>query len=97
MFCLSAFQMLKYVESSQLTRLAGDSNYIMTRIVVAETDVHHSGTYSCEPGEAPRASVNVHVLDGEKTRVYVLILLLESVIDCPKGPVYELLSLWALQ
>ncbi len=59
--------MLNYVESGQMTTLSMDGNvdYIMTRIVVAETDVHHSGTYSCEPGEAPRASVHVHVLDGE--------------------------------
>jgi hypothetical protein len=32
---------------------------------VAETDVQHSGSYKCEPGAAPTASVNVHVLDGK--------------------------------
>ena len=25
----------------------------------------HSGIYQCEPGAAPTAKVNVHVLDGE--------------------------------
>ena len=35
------------------------------QIVVAETDVFHSGVYQCEPGSAPTAKVNVHVLDGE--------------------------------
>ena len=38
---------------------------ISTRIVVSDTDVQHSGTYNCEPGAAPVASVNVHVLDGK--------------------------------
>ncbi len=32
---------------------------------MAETDVLHSGIYQCEPGAAPTAKVNVHVLDGE--------------------------------
>ena len=40
-------------------------NSISTRIVVSDTDVQHSGTYNCEPGAAPVASVNVHVLDGK--------------------------------
>ena len=63
--------MLKYVGStnSQQTTL-GDSSEtpqapISTRIVVSDTDVQHSGTYNCEPGAAPVASVNVHVIDGK--------------------------------
>ena len=48
--------MLKYVDSTNSTS---------TRIVVSDTDVQHSGTYNCEPGAAPVASVNVHVLDGK--------------------------------
>ena len=63
--------MLKYVDSpnSQQTTLGDSSarrdNTISTRIVVSDTDVQHSGTYNCEPGAAPVASVNVHVLDGK--------------------------------
>ena len=63
--------MLKYVDSpnSQQTTLSDSSprldNTISTRIVVSDTDVQHSGTYNCEPGAAPVASVNVHVLDGK--------------------------------
>jgi len=65
-------KILKYVGStnSQETTL-GDSSEtlsrhpISTRIVVSDTDVQHSGTYNCEPGAAPVASVNVHVLDGK--------------------------------
>jgi len=49
-------KMLKYVDSTNSTS---------TRIVVSDTDVQHSGTYNCEPGAAPVASVNVHVLDGK--------------------------------
>ena len=37
---------------------------LVTQIVVAETDVSHSGTYGCEPGDAPPAKVKVHVIDG---------------------------------
>ena len=63
--------MLKYVDSpnSQQTTLGDLSsrldNTISTRIVVSDTDVQHSGTYNCEPGAAPVASVNVHVIDGK--------------------------------
>ena len=72
--------MLKYVgsTSSQQTTLGDNPEYpesaftaksadnsISTRIVVSDTDVQHSGTYNCEPGAAPVASVNVHVLDGK--------------------------------
>ena len=48
--------MLKYVDRTNSTS---------TRIVVSDTDVQHSGTYNCEPGAAPVASVNVHVIDGK--------------------------------
>ena len=41
------------------------SGDLITRIVISETEVHHSGIYKCEPGAAPIASVQVHVLDGE--------------------------------
>lgn len=64
-------QMLKYVggqEKQSLTSTEADLQLhpvISTRIVVTDTDVQHSGTYKCEPGAAPVASVNVHVLDGK--------------------------------
>ena len=73
-FNVVLLQMLKYVDSpnSQPTtvgdssaRLDNRDNTISTRIVVSDTDVQHSGTYNCEPGAAPVASVNVHVLDGK--------------------------------
>ena len=73
-FNVVLLQMLKYVDSpnSQQTTLGDSSktfsardNTISTRIVVSDTDVQHSGTYNCEPGAAPVASVNVHVLDGK--------------------------------
>ena len=66
--------MLKYVGStnSQQTTLGDSSetflpksNTISTMIVVHDTDGQHSGTYNCEPGAAPVASVNVHVIDGK--------------------------------
>jgi len=41
------------------------SGDLITRIVISETEVHHSGIYKCEPGAAPIASVQVHVLDGK--------------------------------
>ena len=42
-----------------------DHSRLVTEIVVAETDVLHSGTYGCQPGDAPPAQVKVHVIDGE--------------------------------
>ena len=63
--------MLKYVgpEGGHLKSSAMSSNSnmtgIVTQIVITDTDVHHSGIYQCEPGAAPTARVNVHVLDGE--------------------------------
>ena len=62
-------QMLKYVGGSIPTNEDTDMTMvnnavISTRIVVTDTDVRHSGTYKCEPGAAPVASVNVHVLSG---------------------------------
>ena len=55
------------VSDSEATFSASNmfDNSISTRIVVSDTDVQHSGTYNCEPGAAPVASVNVHVLDGK--------------------------------
>ena len=67
--------MLKYVGQHQDMVVMADSSrggssldhyVISTRIVVTDTDVQHSGSYKCEPGAAPVASVNVHVLDGMK-------------------------------
>ena len=70
--------MLKYVGSSSSSHQSSSSGSgdissskfdksISTRIVVSDTDVQHSGTYNCEPGAAPVASVNVHVLDGKNS------------------------------
>lgn len=59
--------MLRYVGNNDDNMIASVDNgniLISTRIVVTNTDVQHSGTYKCEPGSAPVASVNVHVLDG---------------------------------
>ena len=58
-------QMLKYVQED-------NSTLISTRIVVTDTDVQHSGTYKCEPGDAPIASVSVHVLDGKFLFAFIL-------------------------
>ena len=41
------------------------SGDLITQIVITDTEVQHSGTYKCEPGDAPAAKVQVHVLDGE--------------------------------
>ncbi len=64
--------MLKYVDknSTHIQKTTfGDSSdrhiTISSRIVVHDTDAQHSGTYNCEPGSAPVASVNVHVIDGK--------------------------------
>ncbi len=38
-------------------------------ILVAETDVAHSGMYRCEPGDAPADHVLVHVIDGEQRQL----------------------------
>ena len=74
--------MLKYVgggggqpENSNMVVFSDTSgNYIIsTRIVIEETEVKHSGSYKCEPGAAPVASVNVHVLDGKYRGHYQLI------------------------
>lgn len=74
--CFStSLQMLKYVGGQEKQSLTSTEAVvtadlqqhpvISTRIVVTDTDVQHSGTYKCEPGAAPVASVNVHVLDGK--------------------------------
>jgi len=44
---------------------SSDHSRLVTEIVVAETDVLHSGTYGCQPGDAPPAQVKVHVIDGK--------------------------------
>ena len=62
-------QMLRYVgnnDDNMIASVGSDGKVLIsTRIVVTNTDVQHSGTYKCEPGSAPVASVNVHVLDGK--------------------------------
>lgn len=64
-------QMLRYVgnnDDNMIASVGSDGKILIsTRIVVTNTDVQHSGTYKCEPGSAPVASVNVHVLDGKPT------------------------------
>ena len=68
--------MLRYVGNNDDNMIASADNgniLISTRIVVTNTDVQHSGTYKCEPGSAPVASVNVHVLDGNVFNHFVLI------------------------
>ena len=61
--------MLRYVgnnDDNMIASVGSDGKVLIsTRIVVTNTDVQHSGTYKCEPGSAPVASVNVHVLDGK--------------------------------
>jgi len=69
-------KMLKYITSKELSEgsswasssvssASSMHGQIVTQIVVAETDVSHSGTYQCEPGAAPTAKVKVHVIDGK--------------------------------
>lgn len=48
-----------------MLRSTGYKNQVVTKIIIKETDVHHSGSYLCEPGASPPAQVNVHVLDGK--------------------------------
>ena len=75
---LFLLQMLKYVGNSgtneqqnaakdMIVPLNGSptSGDLITQIVITDTEVQHSGTYKCEPGDAPAAKVQVHVLDGE--------------------------------
>ena len=58
--------MLRYIGPDGKTlRSSGYDNRVVTQILVPETDVHHSGTYQCEPGASPFAKVNVHVIDGK--------------------------------
>ena len=58
--------MLKYIgPDGKMLRSSGYDNQVVTKILIKETDVHHSGTYQCEPGASPSAKVNVHVLDGK--------------------------------
>ena len=61
--------MLKYIspeaDGSPGPLTANRDGEIVTRIVVAETDVSHSGRYRCEPGAAPPTEVLVHVIDGK--------------------------------
>ena len=57
--------MLKYIDDHKLLRTSGLDNQVVTQILIKETDVHHSGSYQCEPGASPLAKVNVHVLDGK--------------------------------
>ena len=58
-------QMLKYIDDSKLLRSSGYDNQVVTKILIKETDVHHSGSYQCEPGASPASKVNVYVVDGE--------------------------------
>lgn len=62
--------MLKYISpeaaaGSSEALTTNRDGVIVTRIVVAETDVSHSGRYRCEPGAAPSTEVLVHVIDGK--------------------------------
>ena len=57
--------MLQYIDDQKLLRSGGQDNQVITKIIIKETDVHHSGSYQCEPGASQSAKVNVHVLDGE--------------------------------
>ena len=59
------FQMLRYMDDPQMLRSTGYKSQVVTKIIIKETDVHHSGSYQCEPGASPSAQVNVHVLDGK--------------------------------
>ena len=57
--------MLKYVsDPAQLSPLGDGASSIVSRILIAETAVTHSGRYRCEPGDAPHDEVMVHVIDG---------------------------------
>ena len=58
-------QMLRYIDDSKLLRSSGNDNQVVTKILIKETDVQHSGSYQCEPGASPAAKVNVYVVDGE--------------------------------
>ena len=58
-------QMLRYIDDSKLLRSSGYDNQVVTKILIKETDVQHSGSYQCEPGASPAAKVNVYVVDGE--------------------------------
>ena len=57
--------MLQYIDDKKFLRSDGINNQVVTKIIIKETDVQHSGSYQCEPGASPSAKVNVHVLDGE--------------------------------
>ena len=61
--------MLRYIDDKKLLRSDGNNNQVVTKIIIKETDVPHSGSYQCEPGASPSAKVNVHVLDGEKYHI----------------------------
>ena len=57
--------MLRYIgPDDKILLSSGYGNQVITKILIKETDVQHSGTYQCEPGASPTAKVNVHVLDG---------------------------------
>ena len=65
-FAYTEFQMLKYIgPDRKMLSSSGYDNQVVTKILIKETEVHHSGTYQCEPGASPSAKVNVHVLDGK--------------------------------
>ena len=63
--------MLRYMDDPQMLRSTGYKNQVVTKIIIKETDVHHSGSYQCEPGASPPAQVNVHVLDGKLIQYFV--------------------------
>lgn len=62
---LKAFPDAPQVTTGSAQTYERSDNKVMSQILVAKTDVIHSGTYQCEPGAAPAAIVNVHVLDGK--------------------------------
>lgn len=66
------FLSMTSAEDRSLLDDGDEDNGIVTRIVIAETSVHHSGVYRCEPAQAPSAQVVVHVLDGMFMASYLL-------------------------
>ena len=68
------------VTSSSQSLTPNEFGAVVTQIVVAETDVVHSGVYKCEPGAAPEAKVNVHVLDGKHFFFFFFLLLTKKIV-----------------